>query len=343
MNLYQDSGYIDIASILAEGYPFNFVTGGRGTGKTYTALKEAVEQGKKFILLRRTQQQCDIINTPEFNIFRPLNNDMGWNIITHKISKQNAGYYNAVEKDGKLAPEGAPIGYTAALSTISNMRGFDASDVDLLIYDEFCPERHERIMKNEADAFFNAIETINRNRELNGKPPITCLCLANSNDMANPLYVGLGILSTIDKMRNRGQTVYKNRDRGLLVISLKDSPISNRKEQTALYKLTRGSSFADMAIRNAYASDVPSKIRSMPLAECKPIVRVGEITIYRHKGTRALYVSLHKAGACPEFASDETGIKRFTRAWGWVWAEYLADRIFFEEYACEILLTKYLS
>lgn len=343
MNLYQETGYISIENILAKGYPFNFITGGRGTGKTYTALKYVVETGKKFILLRRTQQQCDIINTPEFNIFRPLNLGEGWNIGSKKISKQNAAFYRMEEVEGKEVASGSPLGYTAALSTLSNMRGFDASDVELLIYDEFCPEKHERIMKNEADAFFNAIETINRNRELTGHKPITCLCLANSNDLANPLYVALGILSTVDSMRRKGREIYENRERGLLVISLKNSPISERKNATALYKLTSGSEFADMAINNEFAQNVPSKIRHIPLAECKPIVTVGEITIYRHKSTRTLYVSTHKSGACPEYGKDDTSLKRFIRAFGWIWQYYLDNKIYFEEYACEILLTKYIG
>ena len=343
MKLYDDNGYISISNILAKGYPFNFITGGRGTGKTYTALKYAVENGIKFILLRRTQQQCDIINTPEFNIFRPLNAGEGWSIGSKKISKQNAAFYRTEEVDGKEMLSGEPIGYTAALSTLSNMRGFDASDVGLLIYDEFCPERHERLIKHEAEAFFNAVETINRNRELTGHQPITCLCLANSNDLANPIYVSLGILSTVDKMRSRGREVYENRERGSLVISLKNSPISERKSKTALYRLTEGSDFAGMAINNDYVSDVPSKIRHVPLAECRPIVTIGKITIYKHKNNTYLYISTHKAGVCPEFGTDETAIKRFRRAWGWVWEEYMSDHIIFEEYACEILLTKYLS
>lgn len=343
MKLYDDNGYISIANIIAKGYPFNFITGGRGTGKTYSALKYAVENNIKFILLRRTQQQCDIINTPEFNIFRPLNAGEGWNIGSKKISKQNAAFYCMEEMDGKEVAAGEPLGYTAALSTLSNMRGFDASDVGLLIYDEFCPERHERLIKNEADAFFNAIETINRNRELTGHPPITCLCLANSNDLANPIYVSLGILATIDKMRSKGREVYENRERGLLVISLKNSPISERKSKTALYRLTVGSDFAGMAINNDYVADVPSTIRHVPLAECRPIVTADKITIYRHKSNRQLYVSTHKTGVCPVYGADDTSVKRFRQAWGWIWGEYLKNNIIFEDYAAEIMLTKYLA
>ena len=54
MKLYDDNGYISIANIIAKGYPFNFITGGRVTGTTYTALQSAVDNGIKFILLRRT-------------------------------------------------------------------------------------------------------------------------------------------------------------------------------------------------------------------------------------------------------------------------------------------------
>jgi hypothetical protein len=50
------------------------------------------------------------------------------------------------EPDAEEMPH--PIGYTCALSTLSNMRGFDASDIQLLICDEFIPEKHERLLKN---------------------------------------------------------------------------------------------------------------------------------------------------------------------------------------------------
>ena len=39
MNIYLNSGYCDIESIIKAGLTFNFIVGGRGTGKTYGALK----------------------------------------------------------------------------------------------------------------------------------------------------------------------------------------------------------------------------------------------------------------------------------------------------------------
>ena len=176
---YPDSGYVNIGGILCEGYPFNFVCGGRGTGKTYDALRMARKNNRKFILLRRTQTQADTISNPKFSVFKPLNDDEGWNIQPEKVGDHLKAF---VDEDENI------IGYVFALSTLSNMRGFDASDVELIIYDEFIPEKHERPIKNEAEALWNAYETINRNRELKGQAPVQHLCLANANDIRNPVY-----------------------------------------------------------------------------------------------------------------------------------------------------------
>ena len=46
MILYdQKTGYVDVASILNAGYTFNFITGGRGIGKTYGFIKYFIEFG----------------------------------------------------------------------------------------------------------------------------------------------------------------------------------------------------------------------------------------------------------------------------------------------------------
>ena len=196
MKLYQDNGYVNIRGIIELGLPFNFVVGGRGTGKTYTALKTVKEDAIKFFFMRRTQAQADLINKPEFSPFKALNSDEGWEVITKAVSKYNAAFYNGVEN----LPQGEPIGYTGALSTMSNVRGFDAQEVKILIYDEFIPERHERPIKNEGSALLNAYETINRNRELKGHPPLQLLCLANANDLSNPIFLELGLVKKAEQI-----------------------------------------------------------------------------------------------------------------------------------------------
>ena len=43
INLYLDNGYLDMRSIMETDFPFIFVPGARGIGKTYTALKTVTE------------------------------------------------------------------------------------------------------------------------------------------------------------------------------------------------------------------------------------------------------------------------------------------------------------
>lgn len=341
MNIYQENGYIDIRKIKSYGMPFNFVVGGRATGKTYTSLKTMVEDDTMFMFMRRTQTQADIINKPEFSPFKPINRDNGWNIGAKAISPYNSAFYNMEECEGKNTPSGSPIGYTCALSTISNMRGFDASDVDVLIYDEFIPEKHERPLKNEAVALFNAYETINRNRELNGEPPLQLIALANANDLANPVFMSLGIVRKAHEMRKRGQEVSIMRERGIGLFILNDSPISQAKRETALYKLTRNTEFSAMSIENDFVRENSAVIRSRNIAEYVPLVAVGEICLYSHKSKCMYYVSQHISGSPPYFGAGEIELNRFRRTYPWVWWEYLSKNIEFEDVLCEVLLNRY--
>lgn len=336
MKLYQDSGYVNIRGILAENLPFNFVVGGRATGKTYTTLETVIVDKIPFMFMRRTQSQADLINKKEFSPFKTLNRDKGWNIITEQISKYNAGFY-----DGEEAAGGLPIGYTCALSTVSNIRGFDAQDVQLLIYDEFIPERHERPIKNEGAAFLNAYETINRNRELNGNKPLQVICLANANDLSNPIFLELGLVRKAEQMKRKGQEISIDRKRGIGIFMLSESPISYQKRNTALYRLTSGSEFERMSIDNDFAGRDYTNVVVRPLVEYRPLVAVGEICIYSHKNSNKIYVSLHKTGSPPTYTSGEADLKRFSRAYSWVWMEYMDNNVEFEEILCEILLTKY--
>lgn len=337
MKLYQDNGYVNIRGIIETGLPFLFVVGGRGTGKTYTALKTVKEDGTKFFFMRRTQAQADLISKPEFSPFKAVNTDQGWDVGIRSISKYNGAFYDNAEEGG------LPIGYTGALSTMSNVRGFDSQDVQLLIYDEFIPERHERPIKNEGAALLNAYETINRNRELQGRKPLQMLCMSNANDLSNPIFLELGLVGKAERMKRKGQEVSIDQRRGIGIFMLTNSPISEAKKETALYRLTTGSEFERMAIENDFAEREYAEVKHRPLQEYRPEVAVGELCIYSHKTTGRLYVSTHVSGSPPTYTAGEQDLKRFRRSWGWIYQEDMAGNIDFEEVFCRILLTKYFG
>ena len=331
MGIYLDNGYLNINQILSYDLPFNFVVGGRGTGKTYGILKTAYIENKRFILMRRTQAQCDLINKPEFNPFKALNNDIGLNVLVKSISKYNAKIVEENDEEERL------LGYTCALSTIANMRGFDASDVSLLIYDEFIPEKHERAIKNEGSAFLNAYETINRNREIKGEKPLQVICLANAFNIANPIFLELGLVGRCEKMKNAGQEIFMDKERGVLVVLLQRSKISKAKADTALYRLSSGS-YAEMALSNDFVYNNADNIKSMALKEFKLVCTVGEISIYKHKSKRLFYVSEHRSGTAPTYKSDEVNLQRYRKNYGvMLYGAYMRNNII-----CESLLTKSL-
>lgn len=334
MNVYQDDGYLDVEKILSVDVPFIFIIGGRGIGKTYGFLKHMILTCVMFLLMRRSQTQTDLINNPEFSPFKPLNRDLDWKIETKTIAKNLGGIYDRIEEGG------TPLGYTCALSTVKNVRGFDASDCEYLVYDEFIPEKHEHPMKHEADALWNAYETINRNRELKGLKALQLIALANSNDLANPIFMDLELVRTVQKMQAKGQNCYINRERGIAIFDLGDSEISERKQNTALYRMKKGSKFNEMALGNKYSNEVAGKIKSRSLKEFIPVVKIGELTIYEHKHDSTLYGTTHKTGNPEEYDLGDVEKARFRKRYMWIWDEYIRNNIEFEEYLCEILLKK---
>ena len=331
MKFYRPDGYADMKGILETGIPFIFVVGARGVGKSYGTLDSNVETGTTFLLLRRTQAQADLISNPDFNVFKPLNEDKGYNIIPHRVSKYNSAFV----WDDKI------ICYSAALSTLSNMRGFDSSEIEQIMYDEFIPEEHERPIKNEAKALLNAYETINRNRELKGRKPVQLICLANSNDIANPVFEYLGLIKIADKMQKTNNDVWIDKERGFMIVMMHRSPISKAKRDTALYRLTKGTDFSSMALENDFNVS-RTNIKPRPLQEYTPVCIVGEMCVYRHKSESRLYITTHAAGVFRDiFKPEDIQIEHYQNQYYSHYDMYIEGKIDFEDVLAEKLFRKY--
>lgn len=270
--------------------------GGRGTGKTYGALKGAWEKsekdGEQFILLRRTDEERKLAEL--FNPYTQINAKEKTSAITKAIGKKVTGFYAGVPgEDGETEASGAPLGYMLALSTLGSIRGlgFDESRLKRLIYDEFIPEAHVRLLKLEGSAFLNAFETLNRNREFDGLPPIECYLLANSNDIYNPLFLTLGLVSIVEKMIRKGKKDFFDEERGLAIHLLENSKFSEKKKQTSIARLTEGSEFYGMAYENEFSYNDFSSIGHKDLKGYYPAYAVGEAHVWEKKGETRLYVS----------------------------------------------------
>lgn len=337
MQLFLENGYFDMKSVLAEKYPFTFILGGRGTGKTYGMVEQIARPDfpspayKRRVYLRRTQTELDLLNNEELSPFKRYDADTGTCTTFPPISK----YVKGIDVDGEMR------GLTLALSTISNIRGFDGSDIDRCFYDEFIPEKHARPMRGEAEAFAQCYETINRNRELLGEDPLQMVCCANANRADNPIFMEWGLIKVVERMKNTERRTWSNDRRGILIVLLDDSPISKAKQTTALYRATRGSDFADMSLQNSFAFDDFSQIRPQKLIEYRPYVAIGEICIYQHKSQELYYVSEHLSGSPDHYGVTERELTAYRLRHWRLWNRYIDGELLFENYLTKALFIRY--
>ena len=334
MKLYEDSGWINWQGIIDVNEPFTFCYGGRGCGKTYGILKNILTDPEKpkFVFMRRTQKQLNTVSIDGLSPFIKLRNDLN---IDLKIKASSKTETTSILIDDEER------GVGIALSTVSNLRGFD-SEAKYLIYDEFIPDPSERrTIKMEGFAFMNVVETLARNRELLSDDALKVIGLANANDIGNPIFMELGLVTIAERMKEKEKEYYHNHDRGLLIIDCFRSPISEKKKETALYKVAdKNSSFYNMAIENEFVSDSIAIIKSRNLKEYVPILTISDLTFYEHKSEDLYYLSEHRTGTPPIFSTASADIERFKKEYYYLWNAYLNRNIEFENRLCSVVFDK---
>lgn len=325
--IYTEEGWVNWNYILEQPASFISVVGARGVGKTYGIFRKLIEEKKKFIYLRRLKSQLDQCGKIEGNPFKKLNTDLERNILP--FSSGGILTFREDDKAGEIVAAGV------ALSVVANIRGIDFSDYDYIVFDEFIASIGERPIKNEFSAFLNFYETVNRNRELEGKLPVKCVMLGNANTLVNPYFSSWHFMKTAVKMIMGGQMVWRSPDNSRLVILLLNSPISEKKKDTALYQ-NATSDFIEMALDNSFRTD-ETNIRSEPLKEYIHIVSVGELGIYRHKSERKYYVSSTQSDK-PYYDSFGIGLKMFQQDYYMLRVHYMVSKnVWFESFELEVI------
>lgn len=225
----------------------NFIFGGRGTGKTYTILKELVESDIKFIWLRDTETIIDKIARGN-SLTAPI--EIECESFPHIEIIKDDGNYKFVSRglDGEIIKE---WGYLMALSTFKNARGLDYSDIKCIVFDEFIPEKSAKKITFQDETFLNMYETVNRNRELKSIDPCQVIALANTNNIFSDILEALSLSNIIEEMFEKGNRTYKTDD--VYIRFLKNKAFEEKKKKTLLYRLVASDSeFANMAINNNF-------------------------------------------------------------------------------------------
>lgn len=320
LNIYTPDGFLDMGEVLASPYPFIIIIGARGCGKTYGALKYVIEQDQRFLYIRRTKTILELITDIRYSPFKKLNEDMHLDIIP-EMSKGFGVYKH--EDSGEVA------GYAAALSTIANVRGFDGSDVKILIWDEFIPEPSEVVRFNEFSAFTNAYETINRNREFDGSEPLKAVLMSNSDLLYSSVVSGLGIADSLVKMQEEGIEVLEF-SRDILLIRPDSPKFYEQKKDTVLYRVTAGTDFSEMALNNNFTIEDRSRIKTRPLKEFNVVCSYRGLYIYKHKSDGTWYVTRTGSGSPAEYKTTEADRRRYLREQTAVWRAFNKRKVYFE-------------
>lgn len=314
---------------------FQIFIGGRGIGKTYSAISDIAENGNSthpYIYLRRTEEEIAKLSGDLGNPFKSYNRNNGTNISveTHKN-------FGLVYKETGIEDKSKEmISYCFALSTFSKMRGVDYTDVDITVFDEFIPEKHVHRISHEGEAFLHFYETVNRNRELEGKSPMRVYMLANSINLNNDILLTLGVVSRIAEMKVKGRKSFTDRKRGIYIELMQNAEFTSLKSETALYRLTGGTDFSEQALNNNFADDDMSLVKKVNLNEYKPVFMFDMYTVYQHKSNGKLYICKKRATGVQVFDTKDRDIMYWKFAPQYRLAVLQRD-IYFDDYATKLV------
>lgn len=338
--------WVDYNEIERLKMPFNFIIGPRGGGKTYGAIHLLDKKYKrKGIWMRRTQTEIDLMLSKirgddfKINTFEDYGIKNGLNMDVWRINKQ-VGAFGNIKND-----EQAMWGHLVALSTLSNIRGFSGSYANILVYDEFIAESHRKQIKNEAEAFLNAYETINRNREFEGKDPIKTYLLSNSNSLQNaPILYYLNLIEVIRKMKKDHKFIKVLPKRGVTITLTQQLEFVEKKKITAIGKLTEGTSYATMAFDNDFAYDDFSYVESKNIKNYKPVCQIAGITMMVSLNSSFIYFTVKSYNNIRNYHDFKDDIIRYNMDYGRkVYQQYLMGNVYFQNYAIKIKILDIIS
>lgn len=307
-------------------YFLYIVIGGRGIGKTYNVLRGLITDGEFFLYVRRNEAEVRNCCTVHNNPFLTINADLDRTI---EVSKAEDSFI--IHEDDSI------LGVAGSLSTFGKYRGSNFDRVNYVIFDEFlATSPFDRLYKHESELFFNMLETVGRNREIQGRPPIKVIMLANSNRIRSGIIESLRLGEQIRLMKINKIEEWADDKRGIYINLPEDLEITRLKKQTKLYKLSADSEYYDMAINNNFAFDDFASVNRYRSNELVPVCGFGSITFYTVKGRDYLYCSTRRANVK---SYDNKTINEFRRRYGLYIKGYLdRNKVQYSDYDTKLFV-----
>ena len=320
----------------------------RGPGKTYSTLRMCIEDKKKFVFLKRTKEDIDLLCASKKNVnfdlspFVPLNRDFGWKIKPVKIQKGIAGFYWCNDEG---EPCGDPVGYCVALSAAADVKGFDLSECDFLIFDEFIPKAYEIVKRNEGDALLDIYMTVSRDRITRGRGELKLICLANATSINNPTFDILDVTDVVADMDIYDKEFTYQEERKIMMHFIHMNADDLPEEKTGIEIAMSGTAWAEMSFGGKFAYNDFSPVKHQRMKGYAPFVsyiyKKKHVFIYRKDGY--YYATYARNNKCPVFnLSRENEQKRFFNDYVWDLREAcIEDKMQFTHYTMYDLIMNY--
>lgn len=267
----------------------------RGPGKTYSGLWLCYYCDIKMIYIKRTDDDVDLILREDERIdaspYKALKRDKNIRVVSSSIDKGFGAYYEAdVEGNPKRL-----LCYVISFNRMKSYKGFDFSDCDFIIFDEFIPQIGERIKRAEGEQLLDLYMTVSRDRVKRGRAPLKLILFANAEQISTPVTTELEIVDDMADLTASGQTHLYIEERDILLhhITNEEVPISEQ-EKVGIYKGMQGTawfnkSFNGEFVHNDFSNVVERSIkRSVPLIELH--YRTHYYYIYYHEDKQRYYI-----------------------------------------------------
>lgn len=252
----------------------NVLIGARGPGKSFSMLKHRIEDSvadeterSKFIWLRDTETVIKKIAAGN-SLTEPIERKTEG--FPHVIIDKHEGSYSFI-----LNPKSdnyRVLGHLMALSTFHNARGVSYEDVIDITWDEFIPEEGTIVRSHQGTLYLNMYESVNRNRELEGQPPVRMNFVSNSEDVYSDVLQDLGLSYIIEDMIAEGKTSFRDDDIWIEFIIAEE--FKKAKANTLLYRINRNEKFTNMALNNKFNNNMTLIKRTVNLKGSKGLLTV---------------------------------------------------------------------
>lgn len=321
----------------------------RGIGKTYGALNLFQDQDLKFCYMKRTNEDVDFICSQNTLMsidpspFYPINRDKGTNIIPKLIKKGFGAFYRADNEDNIT---GSPIGYIISLNAVKRIKGYDLSEVDFMLLDEFIPQKGEIVKLSEGELLLDAYMTISRDRQERGRDPLRLILFANAEEISTPITNTLELTDIIAGMKNK--THYYNPEREILIhhITDKEFPITE-KERRGIFKGMYNTDWFDKSFGGEFSGNDFSNVVDMSLKNMQGMIHIyykrKDYYIYYHPIKSIYYMTTSPCKCAYSYdLTKENDQKKFYMDFGISLRCALSEsRFFFKYYSLYDLINHY--